>query len=488
MYFQLRLTAVFAAALAALSLCAGAGAELKVGVAEDDAKGADDGGAALFSQLTGVGMTVVRLSVWWDDSQPATITEYAALNRAINAANASGVQIILIVSPFRPDGITTRANGNALFAAFCVQVAKAFPSVHDFVVGNEPNQPRFWRPQFAANGAHVAAAAYESMLAAAYDALKGFNPALDVIGLALSPRGNDRPNAVSNASTSPVVFIHDLGLAYRASARSVPLMDNVGFHPYPNPASADDRPSKGLQWPAAGVPNLDRLEQAFWDAFNGTGQATFAEDGLPAPNVVHWVLDETGWQTRTDNYPGYYGGETENTVDEATQAAYYGQVVQRYQCDPHVSALLFFHWIDEADRGRMQTGLAHADGTLKRSAFSIRSAILGGCIGAPVVWRHLNGVDGATVRWRVTSSSVFTVSATEDFTYAAAVVRPERGAQKDWGVAVRTAGGSGNAYWTVHLSFKPRLKPGHYVYSVTLRSAMNPARTTTFTSKPFTRG
>src|SRR5439155_3695561 len=272
MYFQLRLTAVFAAALAALSLCAGAGAELKVGVAEDDAKGADDGGAALFSQLTGVGMTVVRLSVWWDDSQPATITEYAALNRAINAANASGVQIILIVSPFRPDGITTTANGNALFAAFCVQVAKAFPSVHDFIVGNEPNQPRFWRPQFAANGAHVAAAAYESMLAAAYDALKGFNPALDVIGLALSPRGNDRPNAVSNASTSPVVFIHDLGLAYGASARSVPLMDNVGFHPYPNPASADDRPSKGLQWPAAGLPNPDRPAQSVCDALNRPGR------------------------------------------------------------------------------------------------------------------------------------------------------------------------------------------------------------------------
>jgi len=482
----LRLSAVLAAAVAALSLCAGAGAGLKVGVADDTAKGEDDGGAAMLSQLTGVGMSVVRLSVWWDDSQPTTITEYAALNRAIKAANASGVQIILIVSPARPDGVTA-TRGNARFAAFCVQLAKAFPSVHDFIVGNEPNQPRFWRPQFDSKGARVGAATYESMLAAAYDALKGFNPAIDVIGLALSPRGNDNPNAVSNASTSPVMFIHDLGVAYRASGRSVPIMDNVGFHPYPNPASADDPPSKGMQWPAAGVPNLDRLEQAFWDAFNGTGQPTFAEDGVAAPAVVRWVLDEAGWQTNTENYPGYFGAENENTVDEGTQAAYYNDVVQRYQCDPRVSTLMFFHWIDEADRGRMQTGFLRANLTFKPAAFSIRSAILGGCKGATVGWRHLTGVDGATVTWHATPVGAFTVNAAEDFTYTAAVVRPAKGALKDWGVAVGTSKGNGNAYYNVPVAFKIKLKPGQYVYSITLRSAVNPARSTTFTSKPFAR-
>ena len=115
-----RFTAVLAAAAAALSLCAAAGAGLKVGVADDTPKGDDDGGAAMLSTLTGVGMSVVRLSVWWDDTQPATITEYAALNRAINAANAKGVQIVLIVSPLRPDGVTS-THGNARLAAFCVR-------------------------------------------------------------------------------------------------------------------------------------------------------------------------------------------------------------------------------------------------------------------------------------------------------------------------------------------------------------------------------
>src|SRR3989442_12427152 len=106
MGIRLRFTAVLAAAAAALSLCAGAGAGLTIGVADDTAKGDDDGGAALLSQLTGVGMTVVRLSVYWDDTQPATITEDGALKRSIDAANVKGGQIALIVSPLRPGGAT----------------------------------------------------------------------------------------------------------------------------------------------------------------------------------------------------------------------------------------------------------------------------------------------------------------------------------------------------------------------------------------------
>ena len=41
-----------------------------------------------------------------------------------------------------------------------------------FIVGNEPNQPRFWRPQFDARGTQVSAAAFGPVLAATYDALK----------------------------------------------------------------------------------------------------------------------------------------------------------------------------------------------------------------------------------------------------------------------------------------------------------------------------
>src|SRR5207247_722639 len=109
------------------------------------------------------------------------------------------------------------------------------------------------------------------------DELKGVDPTINVIGVGLSPRGNDNPNAKSNISRSPVRFIHDLGVAYRASHRTKPLMDELAFHPYP--AHNSDLPQTGYTWPNAGLPNLNRVKQAVWDAFNGTTQATFKETG-----------------------------------------------------------------------------------------------------------------------------------------------------------------------------------------------------------------
>ena len=72
---------------------------------------------------------------------------------------------------------------------------------------NEPNQPAFLRPQFGPSGANVSAAVAGAFLAAGYDALKAVDPTIVVIGLGLSPRGNDRPTAPSNVSTSPVRFL-----------------------------------------------------------------------------------------------------------------------------------------------------------------------------------------------------------------------------------------------------------------------------------------
>ena len=56
-----------------------------------------------------------------------------------------------------------------------------YRQVHTFVVGNEPNQPRFWQPQFV-HGKAVAAAGYERMLADTYDALKAVDPTLTIVG------------------------------------------------------------------------------------------------------------------------------------------------------------------------------------------------------------------------------------------------------------------------------------------------------------------
>ncbi len=74
---------------------------------------------------------------------------------------------------------------------------RRIPTVKTFVIANEPNQPRFWQPQFR-NGKPVAGRDYERVLALCYDALKKVDPTIKVVGGALSGRGNDNARALTN--------------------------------------------------------------------------------------------------------------------------------------------------------------------------------------------------------------------------------------------------------------------------------------------------
>jgi hypothetical protein len=348
--------------VATLASAAVARADVQFGVTEDAGKYAPDGGAAFFSMLGDLGMTQNRIVVYWNPAEPATIQEKAFLDRSLPQAALRGTRILFSVQPLHPTDVTSTPGGPQLFASYAALLARTYPQVKDFIVGNEPNQPRFWQPQFV-GGRPASAASYEQTLALTYDALKAVDPAIRVIGLGLSPRGNDNPDATSNVSTSPVRFIRYLGAAYCASGRMLPIMDALAFHPYPNPSSADDPLTKGYQWPNAGVPNLDRIEQAVWDAFEGTGQPTFAEGGarrlfeVAAP-PLSFVLDETGWQAAipSTSRAAYTGFENSKTVSETTQARIYGSLIRLVECDPAVSSLNFFHLIDESGSPASRAG------------------------------------------------------------------------------------------------------------------------------------
>ena len=247
-----------------------------VGATEDHALWQEDGGAAVYDQMQLYGLGAIRMSVDYEPSEPTKVQQEDALRRAIAPALERDVRVLLSIAPGHSTDVTGVPGGVQKFAAYTALVARAFPDVTDFIIGNEPNLGRFWSPTFKPNGAIASAVTYEAALAASYDALKAVNPNIDVIGLAVSPRGDDRPGSARN-TVSPVRFINAVGAAYRASGRSLPIMDNVALHPYPNVNT--DAPEKGYSWPNAGVPNLDRAQQAFWDAFNGTAQPTFKETG-----------------------------------------------------------------------------------------------------------------------------------------------------------------------------------------------------------------
>ena len=206
------------------------------------------------------------------------------------------------------------------------------------------------------SGQNQSAAICGRALVAAYDALKGVSSGLRVWGIGLSPRGNDRPAAVTNSSTTPVAFLAALGKWWRAyvakTGRTTPLMDGFDFHPYPVPQSQPF--AQGYSdMRSASVTNLARIYQAFWNAFAGTPQRTI---GQQKGGGLRMSLNETGVQTLVLGKGGYSGSEVSATssggvlgayATEAYQANWYLQMLNAVACDPNVDVVNIFHLIDE---------------------------------------------------------------------------------------------------------------------------------------------
>jgi hypothetical protein len=501
---QRRLAAVLASAGAAVVLAGPAAADLRIGVVDDHAKSSDPD--VFFGQMNDIGLSEVRVTILWDPAQPTTIREQAEIERMLPFAEARGIRVIFAIDLATPRAVGNSAAAAGRFAAFTAQVARTFPTVRDIIVGNEPNQTRFWQPQYNPNGSPAACVAYERLLAASYDALKQVDPAINVIGVGLSPRGNDAPRARSNVSRSPVRCLRDIGAAYRGSARRRPIMDEFSFHPYPR--SDRDPLLKGYQWPNAGVPNLDRIKQAFWDAFNGTRQPTFAERGRGGG--LKFRLDEVGWQVRVipSAAHAYEGSENVRTTEEGPQAQIYGSLIRYLACDPSVRSVLFFGLIDEPVLDRWQAALVRADGTRRPAYDVVKSTFAetgGRCTGRARSWRHSVTVAGARAIFPRTRpappnrrSWAFKIRAEETARFRAGIFRVKSASRVDRrgiarslarGRGVLRASGVAKAYWTPRVTLRGRpLARGWYVYAVRLAAEANPRRTSAFVSRPFRVG
>ena len=490
----IRTSTLLAAACALLALAGAAQAGLTVGVSDDRPKD-----AAFFQAMSDLGMKQNRATIVWDPAQPNVIGGQAQIQQWLPLAQSAGVRVVFSIVPKHARDITGSAGATSQFADFVRLVAQTFPSIKDYVIGNEPNQPYFWLPQFDTADRPVAGGAYEPLLAASYDALKSIDPTINVIGIGLSPRGNDNPHARSNISRSPVRFIHDLGVAYRASHRRKPIMDEFAFHPYP--AVNTDPPDIGYSWPNAGLPNLDRIKQAIWDAFNGTAQPTFAEAGTQSMNPIELELDEIGYQVAPlPGIAGLYSG-TENVpvVDEPTQAEYYWDVLMSAECDPSIRSLSFFLLVDEPDLGKWQSGLERIDGSHRESYNAVKTEIAqthGECQQSLVNWRHVRGVLSARVSWgpmrRTARWTRWRISAGagEEALYRAGIFKAgtskrtiakslTRGRPR----AVLTATGTIKAKTRTIAFPSKRLKRGRYVVAIRMRATMNTGRATLFISR-----
>jgi len=343
---------------------------LRVGVAEDAGKYADDGGRVVARDLAALGMQEQRWTLQFDPARPTVIAESAFLDRAVPVAAQNRIRIVLSLFQLK-----AAAPEPGPFCEWAVAVARRYASIRTFIIGNEVNATRFWSPQHTADDQDAGPRSYLAVLTACYDALKAVSSDIDVVGMGLAPR------SVDANSTKPLEFIRVVGRLYRASGRTKPIMDALAVHPYPNPnASPPPAPDAAAYQDAGfyGIPQLDRVKQAAFDAFDGTGQ--------PGPlNGLSLVIDEVGYQTNTDGNSQYAGKEGSPVVSDELQATYHARIVSLYACDPLVSDVLFFHLIDEAQRnpdatsGGWQSGLQRPNGEAKPSFDAVKAAIAAGC-------------------------------------------------------------------------------------------------------------
>jgi hypothetical protein len=329
-------------------------------------------------------------TVAFDPSNPTAINELPFLQRAAPKAQAAGVHILLSLYSLKGS-----AHDPAAFCAWAQKVAETVSpwGIHDYIVWNEPNTRLYWSPQKDASGRDVAGPQYEALLAQCYDALHATDPAANVIAMGLSPR------ASTSESNEPLVFLRDVGKAYTASGRTTPIMDQLSVHPYPNPSSPADGPEVGYpNTDRFGVPNLDRVKQAVYDSFNGTGQPTTL-------NGLTFVVDEIGWQTDTTGMSQYVNAENVTVISEQRQAEYLTSLITKYYaCDPTVVSVQLFLLADEKYRnghdetgkyigGGWQSGLLTAGGdgvSMPKRAYALDGPLFSqgrsACSGPTVAW------------------------------------------------------------------------------------------------------
>jgi hypothetical protein len=346
------------------------GRPIMVGAAEDAAKQGDPLAADAKMALARLaGFDTIRMtSVWTPGETEVSGGELAGLQNAAAAASLNGIRLIVSVYPTGSAVTPLTAGARDEFASYAASIPTFVPYVQDVIVGNEPNLNRFWMPQFGPGGRDVAATAYVALLAETYDRLKAVSPTVTVIGGSVSPRGQDNPLS-ARQTHSPTAFIRDLGLAYRRSGRTRPIMDWLSFHPYEDSSKLPPTFTHPRSTTIA-LADYAKLVAVLGRAFDGTAQRG---------STLPILYDEFGVQTRTEPskrslYTNAQLPAARDAVDETTQGRDYRDALRLAVCQKNVVGLLFFHVSDESDLGRWQSGVYYADDTPKSDLTVVAAA------------------------------------------------------------------------------------------------------------------
>jgi hypothetical protein len=459
-----------------------AGTGIFVGAAEDEARSVDPGVAKSKMDLAALaGLGTIRMTATWLPGRTVVAgDDLLSLQNAANAAQFDGIRLILSVYPRdrRATPLTSRARGE--FAQYVASIARLVPGISDFVVGNEPNLNMFWMPQFGPGGSDRAAVSYELLLAKTYDVLKSVSPAINVIGGALSPRGQDKPSA-PRQTHSPTAFIADLGAAYRASGRTRPIMDMFAIHPYLIPSKLP---------PTFAHPNTTTIGIADYQKLVALLTHAFARTAQPGATLPI-VYDEFGYQSvipswKRSTYTHLGTPTARDAITESRQALYYRQAIALAACQPNVAGLLIFHVADEQDGNAWQSGVYYADDTPKTSMDGVRLAALAaqnGTFASCAAPKTASSLVGVVFRDPSASTGPLQVDLTCDAacTYRTDLIDLENGRA----VSSVDGDGAGAGDQTVSIP-QAGLPSGSYQYALRTFTFGRPGTAVTRYSRPFT--
>src|SRR5258706_657827 len=151
----LRNIVVFACALAALASpgIARAGSSLYIGAVENAPLQADLVSAKAKVDLARLaGFDTLRLAIFWAPGRASVMPEWdkLTLENAAAAAQLSGIRLMVSVSNLNGNTTPNTPSLQEELAIYTLTIARAYPTITDFIIGNEPNLNTFWMPQFAA--------------------------------------------------------------------------------------------------------------------------------------------------------------------------------------------------------------------------------------------------------------------------------------------------------------------------------------------------
>jgi hypothetical protein len=339
------LVALFVAIVVAPAAAASQG--LLVGVDDDSLKWYGHT-SSLLSIYSDLGVGAVRVTLDWAPGETfPTGTSRTELQRVAGAAQRMRV-VLAVTGPATAPPLDDA--GRASYCGFVANVLQRYPWIHDIAVWTEPNSSKFWQPRKGS------AAAYEALLATCWDTLHALQPGVNVI-------------ATSAPHAKPGRWYEQIGKAYRASGRTLPILDTVGHNAYPETSA--EPPDAVHHGNSIDEGDLDRLLAALHKAFDGTGQAAPGSRG-----VTVWYLEDGFQSTPPDGDGLYTGTETDKqAVSESVQAAQLVAALDLAYCQPAVGGFFNFELRDESSLSGWQSGLLRPDWSPKPAYLAYLQAI-----------------------------------------------------------------------------------------------------------------